>query len=136
MKKWLTLVLALAICLVPFSAFALDYPVESDETLIMWKVLDGSIAEGGYTTSNETPGFIEWQRATGIKVDIQEYTDYVVPNNVVDDGTLNANYFQHIPYLEDFNAENGTHLVSVVPIHVEPMGIYGGKQASLDVIGQ
>lgn len=71
-----------------------------------------------------------------ITLDIQEYTDYVVPNNVVDDGTLNANYFQHIPYLEDFNAENGTHLVSVVPIHVEPMGIYGGKQTSLDVIGQ
>ena len=71
-----------------------------------------------------------------ITLDIQEYTDYVVPNNVVDDGTLNANYFQHIPYLEDFNAENGTHLVSVCPIHVEPMGIYGGKQTSLDVIGQ
>ena len=71
-----------------------------------------------------------------ITLDIQEYTDYVVPNNVVDDGTLNANYFQHIPYLEDFNAENGTHLVSVVPIHVEPMGIYGGKQTSLDVIGK
>ena len=71
-----------------------------------------------------------------ITLDIQEYTDYVVPNNVVDDGTLNANYYQHIPYLEDFNAENGTHLVSVVPIHVEPMGIYGGKQTSLDVIGQ
>ena len=71
-----------------------------------------------------------------ITLDIQEYTDYVVPNNVVDDGTLNANYFQHIPYLDDFNAENGTHLVSVVPIHVEPMGIYGGKQTSLDVIGQ
>ena len=71
-----------------------------------------------------------------ITLDIQEYTDYVVPNNVVDDGTLDANYFQHIPYLEDFNAENGTHLVSVVPIHVEPMGIYGGKQTSLDVIGK
>ena len=71
-----------------------------------------------------------------ITLDIQEYTDYVVPNNVVDDGTLDANYFQHIPYLDDFNAENGTHLVSVCPIHVEPMGIYGGKQSSLDVIGQ
>ena len=71
-----------------------------------------------------------------ITLEIQEYTDYVVPNNVVDDGTLDANYFQHIPYLDDFNAENGTHLVSVCPIHVEPMGIYGGKQTSLDVIGK
>jgi len=75
MKKWLTLVLALAICLVPMSAFAIDYPVDSDETLIMWKVLDGSIAEGGYTTSNETPGFMKWVEDTGIKVEIQEYAD-------------------------------------------------------------
>ena len=72
--------------------------------------------------------------AKGITLDIQEYTDYVVPNNVVEDGTVDANYFQHVPYLDDFNAENGTHLVSVAPIHVEPMGIYGGKQTSLDAI--
>ena len=75
MKKWLTLVLALAICLVPMSAFAIDYPVDSDVTLIMWKQLDGSIAEGGYTTSNETPGFMKWVEDTGIKVEIQEYAD-------------------------------------------------------------
>ena len=76
MKKWLTLVLAIAICLVPMSAFAIDYPVDSgDVTLIMWKQLDGSIAEGGYTTSNETPGFMKWVEDTGIKVEIQEYTD-------------------------------------------------------------
>ena len=72
--------------------------------------------------------------AKGINLDIQEFTDYVIPNNVVEDGTLDANYFQHVPYLDDFNAENGTHLVAVAPIHVEPMGIYGGKQSSLDPI--
>lgn len=69
-----------------------------------------------------------------INLDIQEYTDYVVPNNVVEDGTVDANYFQHLPYLEDFNNENGTHIVSVGAIHVEPLGIYGGKQTSLDAI--
>ena len=69
-----------------------------------------------------------------IILNIQEYTDYVVPNNVVDDGTIDANYFQHKPYLDDFNTENGTHLVSVAVIHVEPMGIYGGKQTSLDAV--
>ncbi len=69
-----------------------------------------------------------------ITLDIQEYTDYVVPNNVVEDGTVDANYFQHLPYLEDFNNENGTHIVSVGAIHVEPLGIYGGKQTSLDAI--
>lgn len=63
-----------------------------------------------------------------------EYTDYVQPNNVVDSGEVDANYFQHQPYLDDFNAENGTHVVSVAAIHVEPMGIYGGKQTSLDAI--
>lgn len=69
-----------------------------------------------------------------ITLDIQEYTDYVVPNNIVDDGTVDANYFQHLPYLEDFNAQNGTKLVSAGAIHVEPLGIYGGKQTTLDAI--
>lgn len=69
-----------------------------------------------------------------ITLDIMEFTDYVQPNNVVDTGEVDANYFQHQPYLDDFNAENGTHVVSVATIHVEPMGIYGGKQTSLDAI--
>ena len=69
-----------------------------------------------------------------IILDIREFTDYVQPNNVVESGEIDANYFQHIPYLDDFNAENGTHIVSVSAIHVEPIGIYGGKQTSLDAI--
>ena len=72
--------------------------------------------------------------AKDITLDIQEYSDYVVPNNVVEDGTVLANYFQHVPYLDDFNAENGTHIVSVAAIHVEPLGLYGGKQANLDAL--
>ena len=69
-----------------------------------------------------------------ITLDIQEFSDYVVPNNVVEDGTVLANYFQHKPYLDDFNAENNTHIVSVAAIHVEPLGLYGGKQTSLDAL--
>lgn len=69
-----------------------------------------------------------------ITLDIREFTDYVQPNNVVESGEIDANYFQHTPYLDDFNAENGTHIVSVSQIHVEPMGIYGGKQTSLDAV--
>ncbi len=69
-----------------------------------------------------------------ITLKIIEYTDYVQPNNVVDSGEVDANYFQHTPYLDDFNAQNGTHVVSVAAIHVEPLGIYGGKQTSLDAI--
>ena len=71
-----------------------------------------------------------------ITLNIIEFTDYVQPNNVVERGEVDANYFQHLPYLEDFNAQNGTHVVSVAVIHVEPMGLYGGKQTSLDAIGK
>ena len=69
-----------------------------------------------------------------IILEVKEFTDYVQPNNVVESGEVDANYFQHTPYLDDFNAENGTHIVSVASIHVEPLGIYGGKQTSLDAI--
>lgn len=72
--------------------------------------------------------------AKNITLDVKEFTDYVQPNNVVESGEVDANYFQHTPYLDDFNAENGTHIVSVSAIHVEPIGIYGGKQTSLDAI--
>ncbi len=72
--------------------------------------------------------------AKDITLDIQTYNDYVVPNTVVEDGTADANYFQHTPYLDDFNAEKGTHIVSVAAIHVEPMGLYGGKQTTLDAL--
>ena len=69
-----------------------------------------------------------------ITLDIQTYNDYVVPNTVVEDGTVLANYFQHTPYLDDFNAQQGTHIVSVASIHVEPMGLYGGTLTTLDAV--
>ena len=69
-----------------------------------------------------------------ITLEIVEFTDYVQPNNVVESGEIDANYFQHIPYLDDFNAQNGTHLVTVCTVHVEPMAVFGGKQASLDAV--
>ena len=72
--------------------------------------------------------------AKNITLDIKEFTDYVQPNNVVESGEVDANYFQHTPYLDDFNEQNGTHIVSVAAIHVEPLGIYGGKQNTLDAI--
>ena len=71
-----------------------------------------------------------------ITLDIKEFTDYVQPNNVVESGEINANYFQHTPYLDDFNQQNGTHIVSISTIHVEPMGLYGGKQTTLDAIAK
>ena len=70
--------------------------------------------------------------ADGWTLEIVEYADYVVPNTVVDDGEMDANYFQHQPYLDTFNAENSTKLVSVAAIHYEPFGIYTGTKDSLD----
>lgn len=68
----------------------------------------------------------------GYDLEIVEYNDYVLPNTALEDGELDANFFQHQPYLDDFNAENGTHLVSVAAVHFEPFGLYAGKTASLD----
>ena len=70
----------------------------------------------------------------GYELDIVEYNDYILPNTATESGELDANYFQHQPYLDDFNAENGTHIVSVSAPHVEPMGLYGGKQITLDAL--
>ena len=69
-----------------------------------------------------------------ITLDIIEFADYVQPNMVVESGEVFANYFAHIPYQENFNAENGTHILVVAPIHVEPMGLYAGKQADLTAL--
>ena len=70
----------------------------------------------------------------GIDLQITEYTDYVIPNTAVESHELDANYFQHVPYMESFNKENGTHLVSAVAVHYEPMGLFAGKTASLDAL--
>lgn len=69
-----------------------------------------------------------------ITLDIKEFNDYIIPNNIVESGEVDANYFQHLPYLDNFNLENKTNIVSVSNIHVEPMGFYGGKQKNLDVL--
>ncbi len=70
-----------------------------------------------------------------INLIIVELPDYVTPNTAVNDGEAFANYFAHIPYQDDFNRENGTHLVSIAGVHVEPMGLYGGKQSDLSALG-
>lgn len=70
----------------------------------------------------------------GYDLQITEFEDYVQPNEVVESGEYDANYMQHLPYLESFNEEKGTHLVSVGKIHYEPFGIYPGTKKSLDEI--
>ena len=67
-------------------------------------------------------------------LEVTEFDDYVLPNEVVEGGEIDANYFQHVPYLDSFNEEKGTHLVQVGKIHYEPFGIYPGTKKSLDDI--
>ena len=70
----------------------------------------------------------------GWNLEVTEFDDYVLPNEVVESGEMDANYFQHVPYLDSFNEEKGTHLVEVGKIHYEPFGIYPGTKSSLDDI--
>ncbi len=68
----------------------------------------------------------------GYTLDIKIFDDYIIPNEVVESGEFDANYFQHIPYLESFNEERGTHLVNAGGIHYEPFGIYPGQKDNLE----
>ncbi|MBC3796672.1 MetQ/NlpA family ABC transporter substrate-binding protein [Acetobacterium tundrae] len=70
----------------------------------------------------------------GYTLQIKEFTDYVQPNLTLQSGELDANYFQHLPYLEDFNTKNNTKLVSAGAIHYEPLGLYPGKTKTLDAL--
>ena len=70
----------------------------------------------------------------GYELEVKVFDDYVQPNNVVESGEFDANYFQHEPYLDDFNKQNNTNIVTVCYVHVEPMALYGGKQTTLDAV--
>ncbi|MBQ3030632.1 MAG: MetQ/NlpA family ABC transporter substrate-binding protein [Agathobacter sp.] len=74
--------------------------------------------------------------AQGYTLEIIEYNDYVIPNTAVEQGELDANFFQHKPYLDDFNANNGTNIVSVAAIHFEPLGIYSSSVEEVSEIGE
>nr|MBQ6241226.1 hypothetical protein [Lachnospiraceae bacterium] len=71
-----------------------------------------------------------------ITLDIRVFEDYVIPNTAVEDGEIDANYFQHVPYLDEFNESRGTHLVNVAGVHIEPLCLYGGKQTDLKAFGK
>lgn len=73
----------------------------------------------------------EYIEARGYTLEIRIVNDYVIPNNITQTGEADANFFQHVPYLEDFNVKNQTTLVSVLPVHFEPLGLYIGKRTSL-----
>jgi len=73
-------------------------------------------------------------KKAGLDLDVKEFTDYVTPNTATEDGSVGANYFQNQPYLDDFNKKNGTHIVPVVTVHLEPLGLYSHKVKSADAL--
>lgn len=92
------------------------------------KLIIGATPEPHATILNR---LIDPLKEKGIELEVKEFTDYVTPNMALEDGSLDANFFQHLPYLEQFNKEKKTNLVSVGNVHLEPMGIYSSKIARL-----
>lgn len=125
MKKIVAVILTLALCLTLFAGCGREKdgktitigasPTPHAEIL---EIVKEELAKEGWT------------------LEITVFNDYVQPNTAVEDGDLDANYFQHQPYLDTFNAENGTHLVSVLAVHYEPFGIYPGTKSSLSDIAE
>ncbi|MDD3346895.1 MetQ/NlpA family ABC transporter substrate-binding protein [Oscillibacter sp.] len=134
-KKLLTLALALALCLSLAACGGkkeeAETPAETpSETPAETVTLNVAASPTPHAEIlNQVKDILAEQ---GIDLQVHEYGDYVVPNTAVEEGEEDANYFQHIPYMENFNAENGTHIVSVAKIHYEPMGIYAGKCTKLE----
>ena len=140
MKKLLTLALALVLCLSLAACGGsketpAEKPAETEapaETPAEPTVLNVAASATPHAEILEV--CVPILKEQGIDLQVHVYGDYVVPNTAVEEGAEDANYFQHVPYLDNFNAENGTHLVSVAGVHIEPMGIYAGKTASLDAL--
>ena len=136
MKKLLTLALSLTLCLSLAACggsketpAAEEKPAETEapaETTVL------NVAASATPHAEILEVCVPILAEQGIDLQVHVYGDYVVPNTAVEEGAEDANYFQHVPYLDNFNAENGTHLVSVAAIHYEPFGIYPCKSASLE----
>ena len=135
-KKFLSLALALVLSLslaacgskkgeAPAAAPA-ETPTETTEPVVL------NVAASSTPHAEILEQVVDVLAEQGLDLQSHEYGDYVVPNTAVEEGEEDANYFQHIPYLESFNEKEGTHLVSVGGIHIEPMGVYAGKTASLE----
>nr|WP_325302588.1 MetQ/NlpA family ABC transporter substrate-binding protein [uncultured Dysosmobacter sp.] len=136
-KKFLALFLSLALCLSLAACGGSDAPADTADD-----PAEGDAAETTTLTvaASPTPHAEILEQCVpilaeqGIELVINQYDDYVIPNTAVEDGDEDANYFQHIPYLQEFNETRGTHLVDVAGVHIEPMGIYAGKTESLDAL--
>lgn len=152
MKKSISIITAAVLAATALTACSGSKPAQTSAEATESTVADTATQEStGETTAAETPAELKEivvgaspaphaeileavapvLEENGYKLVIKEYTDYVQPNLALDAGDLDANYFQHYPYLEQFNEENGTNIVSVAAVHYEPLGIYAGKTATL-----
>lgn len=122
MKKLFALILAAALCMMAATACG-----SSDDKTITVAASSAPHAE----ILEQCKPLME---AKGYTLEIKVMDDYVTPNTATEDGDVDANYFQHQPYLDDFNANNNTNLVSVAKVHYEPYGIYAGTVSSLSAI--
>ena len=114
-----------------------ENPTDGFDATVNYEALAGttiSVAESPTPHAQILAVAAEILAEKNVKLNVIEFSDYIQPNMVVESDEVFANYFAHIPYQDNFNAENGTHIVVVAPIHVEPMGLYGGKQANLDAL--
>ena len=142
-RKVLALTLALVLSL-SFAACASKSAAENVEKVPAEEAVSDTVEQKGTITVAASPTphaeILEQAKpilqAMGWTLEVKEFQDYVQPNNVVESGEFDANYFQHIPYLENFNEEQGTHLVNAGGIHYEPFGIYPGTKSSLDDIAE
>ena len=142
-RKVLALTLALVLSL-SFAACASKSAAENVEKVPAEEAASDTVEQKGTITVAASPTphaeILEQAKpilqAMGWTLEVKEFQDYVQPNNVVESGEFDANYFQHIPYLENFNEEQGTHLVNAGGIHYEPFGIYPGTKSSLDDIAE
>ena len=142
-RKVLALTLALVLSL-SFAACASKSAAENVEKVPAEEATSDTVEQKGTITVAASPTphaeilaqVAPILAAEGWTLEVKEFQDYVQPNNVVESGEFDANYFQHIPYLENFNEEQGTHLVNAGGIHYEPFGIYPGTKSSLDDIAE
>lgn len=132
----LTLVLALsfAACAQPAAAPAETAAPETTESAAPAELVKVKVGASVTPHAEILNAVKDELKAAGYDLEVVEFTDYVLPNTALEQGDLDANYFQHTPYLENFNEENGTHLVAVGKIHYEPFGIYAGKTSDLSAI--
>ena len=140
MKKLIAIVLALvlalsfAACAQPEAAPAETAALETTESAAPSELVKVKVGASVTPHAEILNAVKDELKAAGYDLEVVEFTDYVLPNTALEQGDLDANYFQHTPYLENFNEEKGTHLVAVGKIHYEPFGIYAGKTSDLSAI--